>query len=149
MDHIEKIIQKAMERGEFDNLPGAGNPLDLRENPFVPPDWQMAYRMLASNGFAPDVVEEDKVLRARMAELEKRLESFARRWDGWKRTPWRDAERSSRLAARQAFLQEYEEELRAINSSIHTFNAKAPGAMRRGTLPIAAMLNAAEARLPT
>ena len=141
MDPIEEIIQRAQERGDFDNLPGAGKPLDLSENPWVPPDWQMAYRMLASSGFAPDVVETDKALRARLAELEQNLDRFVRRWQGLPA-----AQHQAR--ARAEFLRGYEEEMRSINSSIHSFNAIAPRAMNRGTLPVASLLDAAKARLP-
>jgi hypothetical protein len=31
---IERMIRESMDRGEFDNLPGAGEPIDLTENPF-------------------------------------------------------------------------------------------------------------------
>lgn len=34
---IDKVIRKAIERGEFDNLPGAGKPLDLSDAD--DPDW--------------------------------------------------------------------------------------------------------------
>ncbi|HWE60382.1 MAG TPA: DUF1992 domain-containing protein [Chloroflexota bacterium] len=148
MDPVEEIIRNAQERGDFDNLPGSGKPLDLRENPFVPPEWQLAYRMLASSGFAPDIVEDDKAMRARIAELEKRLETFVRRWTNWRRSPWSEGQRLERLAAREAFLRDYAEEARAINSRIHMFNAGAPVAMHRGALPVAALVAAAEERLP-
>lgn len=143
MDLIEKKLQEARERGDFDNLPGAGKPLDLSENPFVPPDWQMAYRMLANSGFAPEVVEIDKALRETMAELAASLDRFAARW-GW----LSPAERQARLDERAAFLRRYEEDVRALNSRIHSFNYSAPGAMRRGTLLVDRTLAAAAARLP-
>ncbi len=49
---IEAIIQKGMAEGAFDNLAGKGKPLDLRENPFVDKDWQMAFHILEQQGFA-------------------------------------------------------------------------------------------------
>lgn len=142
MDPIEEIIRRAQERGDFDNLPGAGKPQDLSENPWVPPDWRMGYRMLAGAGFAPGVVADDKELRARIADLPDRLERFARRWDRWTAE-----ERRARRDQRDAFLREYEEEIRAINSRIHGFNAMAPGAMSRGTLHRVRLMDAAERRL--
>ena len=148
MDPVEEIIRKAQERGDFDNLPGSGKPLDLRENPFVPPEWQLAYRMLAGSGFAPDIVEGGKALRARIEALEKRQETFVRRWNGWRQSSWSEEQRLRRLAAREAFLREYAEEARAINNRIHLFNANAPMAMQRGALRIAALLATAEERLP-
>ena len=42
----ERRIDEAVARGEFDNLPGAGQPLDLYEDPLVPPEARMARRIL-------------------------------------------------------------------------------------------------------
>jgi hypothetical protein len=43
---VEKQIREAMEAGEFDNLPGKGQPIDLTENPFEDPDLRMAHHLL-------------------------------------------------------------------------------------------------------
>jgi len=45
----EQRIAEAVERGELDDLPGAGRPLelgplDLGEDPLVPEDLRLAYR---------------------------------------------------------------------------------------------------------
>jgi len=148
MDHIEEIIKRAQEQGAFDNLPGAGKPLDLRENPFVPEDWRLAYRMLAGQGFAPTIVEDNKALRARIEALETSLSTFTRRWESQRSAAPSESQRAWRLAARQTFLQEYQEEIQAINSRIHSFNASAPRAMARGTLPTARLMEAAISQLP-
>ncbi|RME59693.1 DUF1992 domain-containing protein, partial [Candidatus Parcubacteria bacterium] len=43
----EQRIREAQARGELDDLPGAGKPLALEEdNPFVPPELRMAYKVL-------------------------------------------------------------------------------------------------------
>ena len=148
MDHVEKIIQRAQEQGYFDNLPGAGKPQDLSENPFVPEDWRMAFRLLKSNGFAPDTVEYDKALRAELAGVDARLEAFGRRWDRWLRTSWdTPEERDEHLAARERFFEEHEHEMRALNHRVHAHNARAPRAMQIGALAIARQLAAARERL--
>lgn len=144
MDLIERKIQEARERGDFDNLPGAGKPLNLDENPFVPAEWRLAYSMLASNGFAPDLVESDKALRKALAELASSLDHFAERWN--RLSP---ADRQARLPERAAFLRRYEADTRELNSRIHGFNHAAPTAMQRGTLLVDRTLAAAAARLPT
>jgi hypothetical protein len=89
------------------------------------------------------VVEDDKALRARIAELESSLERFGKRWD-----LLAPKQRRDRLQQRDTFLHEYEDEIRAINGRIHSFNALAPGAMNRGTLPVSKMVDAAKQRLP-
>src|SRR5688572_20500638 len=65
---VEKKIREAMEKGEFDNLPGKGEPLDLSENPFEDPQLRMVHKLLRQAGFAPAWIEERKDIEA---ELEK------------------------------------------------------------------------------
>ena len=47
---VESIIKEAMERGEFDNLPGEGKPIDLTAYFDTPEDVRMAYAMLKNAG---------------------------------------------------------------------------------------------------
>lgn len=42
-----------MARGEFDNLPGAGQPLALDEDPLLPEELRLAYRLLKNAGYLP------------------------------------------------------------------------------------------------
>jgi hypothetical protein len=42
----ESRIREAMEQGQFDNLPGAGQPLNLEEYFSTPEDLRMAYSIL-------------------------------------------------------------------------------------------------------
>lgn len=73
-DVVEQRIREAQERGEFDNLVGQGQPLNLRENPFVRPAWRLAYRILTNAGFSPDWIELDRTVRAELAQCHKLLE---------------------------------------------------------------------------
>ncbi|WP_243439429.1 DnaJ family domain-containing protein [Fundidesulfovibrio soli] len=50
----EERIRTAMERGEFDNLSCAGQPLDLDDDAHVPPELRMAYRLLKNGGYLDD-----------------------------------------------------------------------------------------------
>ncbi len=71
---VEKTIREAIERGEFDHLPGKGKPLNLDENPYAPEDWRMAYKLLSDAGMAPEWVEQSKDIRAAMEALAKWLD---------------------------------------------------------------------------
>lgn len=53
----ERRIAEAVSRGEFDDLPGAGQPLDLDDDALVPEDLRLAYRILKNAGFVPPEVE--------------------------------------------------------------------------------------------
>jgi DnaJ homolog subfamily C member 28 len=74
---IDKKIREAMEAGEFDNLAGTGQPIDLSENPYEDPDWRTAHRLLRNAGFAPSWIEERKDIDA---ELEAARIVLARAW---------------------------------------------------------------------
>ena len=53
----ENRIREALEQGQFENLPGAGHPLDLEEYFSTPEDLPMAYSILKSANCAPPEVE--------------------------------------------------------------------------------------------
>lgn len=58
------MIKDAIARGEFDNLSGAGKPLDLDAYFNTPEDLRMAFSMLRSNDFVPEEVEMLKEIEA-------------------------------------------------------------------------------------
>ena len=68
---VEQRIQDGIERGLFDNLKGAGKPLKLDDDAFVPEDMRMAFRLLRTNGLAPLWVELNKEIRDDLARLER------------------------------------------------------------------------------
>ena len=67
---IENKIREAMEKGEFDNLPGQGQPLDLTAYFNTPSDLRLGFAMLKGAQFVPPEVE----LRH---EIERLLEQLA------------------------------------------------------------------------
>ncbi len=65
----DRKIREAMEEGAFDHLEGAGEPLNLDENPFEDPSVRMAHRLLRNNGFAPAWIEEGREIDAEIRYL--------------------------------------------------------------------------------
>jgi hypothetical protein len=53
----ESRIREAMEQGVFENLPGAGKPLDLEEYFNTPEEWRLAFSILKNARCAPVEVE--------------------------------------------------------------------------------------------
>jgi len=68
----EQKIRDAIERGELDNLPGAGKPLDVAEDPLIPEDMRVAYRILKNAGFVPAELQLAKEIH----DLERLVESL-------------------------------------------------------------------------
>ena len=62
----EQKIAEAERSGALRDLPGAGLPLDLYEDPLIPEDLRMAYRILKNAGIVP---QEVTMLRE-LAQLE-------------------------------------------------------------------------------
>ncbi|MEK8090644.1 DnaJ family domain-containing protein [Thermithiobacillus plumbiphilus] len=60
----EERIQEAMQRGEFDNLPGAGKPLQIEDLSMVPAELRMAYKVLKNGGCLPPELELHKEIRS-------------------------------------------------------------------------------------
>ena len=138
----ERRIQEAIEAGVFDNLEGMGKPLaDQEDNPFVPEDMRVAFKILQNSGYAPDwmtlaqEIEEDRErlswsadyhfrsLREELAEIGSNPYAVKRLRAELDRL--RDMHRRASRQHRQA--------IEAINRKINTFNQ---------TVPIASLLRA-------
>jgi hypothetical protein len=72
----DRKIREAMEQGLFEKLDGAGEPLDLTENPFEDRAQRMAHRLLRNNGFAPAWIEEGREIDAEIRHLRAHLNRF-------------------------------------------------------------------------
>ena len=53
----EEKILAAIERGEFEDLPGQGKPLVLDDNSLVPEELRAGYRLLKNSGYLPPELE--------------------------------------------------------------------------------------------
>jgi hypothetical protein len=72
MKIAERRIREAQERGEFEDLPGRGEPLDLKDDSFVPEDLRLAYKILKNADCLPPELEAKKEIR----QMEDLLESI-------------------------------------------------------------------------
>lgn len=123
MSSIEEHIRRAIEEGKFENLPGAGKPLQLDQDPFEDPEWRLAYHMLRSSGYTLPWIEE----RGEIQEaLEQARETLKRAW------VWRDrlpAEPTSRSVADQEWrraVAKFRDQLTEINRRIAAYNLHIP-----------------------
>ena len=114
----EKSIREAIEKGEFDNLPGKGQPLDLSENPFEDPDLRTVHRLLRNAGFAPAWIEERKDIEA---QFELACTTLANAWGLYRPdgvTPNNDEwERN---------LAEFRAKVAELRQRVQIYNLKAP-----------------------
>lgn len=104
---IDEIMKEAMQRGDFDNLPGSGRRLKLEDDPNTPEDMKLAYKMLKENDLAPDWIAQGKALEQEHEKLIARIERLE---------PDVDATRMSALR----------KDVERYNRDILTFNLKLP-----------------------
>lgn len=60
---VEKRIKEAQKKGDFDDLPGHGEPLEYKEDRHIPEDLRLAYKILKNANCLPPEVEEKKEIR--------------------------------------------------------------------------------------
>jgi len=66
----DERIREAIDRGEFDDLPGKGKPLKLEDDGHLPPDLRIAYKILKNADYLPPEIELRKEIRNTEALLE-------------------------------------------------------------------------------
>lgn len=57
---IEKRIKSAQQKGEFENLPGAGKPIIFENDSHIPEDLRLAYKILKNANCIPPEIELKK-----------------------------------------------------------------------------------------
>ena len=124
---VDKMIREAMERGEFDDLPGTGQPIDLSENPFEDPELRTVHRLLRNAGFAPAWIEERKDIDAELQRLRATLlrakSLYGQGGDLVDDVRWQRAAK------------EFREKVGELNQRIRLYNLKAPAtAFHRKTI---------------
>lgn len=65
---IEEKIKEAQERGDFDDLPGKGEPLDLEDESRIPEDLRLSHKVLKNANCLPPELELRNEIR-QMADL--------------------------------------------------------------------------------
>lgn len=75
---VEQRINEAAARGEFNDLPGAGAPLQFADDVLVPEEVRVANRILKNAGFVPPAVEQLRALRGLQEEFDRVTDPAAR-----------------------------------------------------------------------
>jgi DnaJ family protein C protein 28 len=121
---VDQKVREAMERGEFDDLPGKGKPVDTSENPFEDPELRMAHRMLRNAGFAPSWIEERKDIDA---EFEVARQDLVRVWTVLQNAIGTENEKRARIRWEKA-LSLFRTQTGELNRRIKVWNLKVPAA---------------------
>lgn len=113
---IDKIIREARERGEFDNLPGKGQPLRWEDETHVPEANRMAHRLLKNNNFTLDWIALGQELDAEYEQIRREIEQARA-----ERTAGKISAAKWPLVARALA-----EKIRALNRKVIGYNVRVP-----------------------
>ncbi|KAJ8686442.1 hypothetical protein QAD02_022236 [Eretmocerus hayati] len=119
---VEDLIQEAMSRGEFSDLPGIGKPLKNNasaENPYVDFVTHKLNQVLIDNGFTPEWIQLSKEIRQETDELKKLLTEARNRLG---ELPLTDEEKSSW----DIKLNDLKDTVKRINNKIDKYNLLVP-----------------------
>jgi len=126
MSDIEDHIRKALEDGKFDDLPGKGKPLNLDDNPYADPDWQLAHHMLKSGGFTLPWIQARQEIDA---QVEAARTTLARAWE-WRGRSLQSSQPYPQVEAEwQRAIRAFEEQVEKINQKIFDYNLQTPSEM--------------------
>ena len=120
--NIDEQIRQAMQRGDFDDLPGKGKPLDLSENPHVDPGWRMAYRMLKENGYSLPWIENRRSIEL---DFESTLKSLRQNWNLRQNAIGQRSLMHAEKVWQQA-LQKFRDDVERLNKRIRNYNLEVP-----------------------
>ena len=60
---VEKRIKEAQERGDFDDLPGHGEPINIEDDSNIPEDLRLVYKILKNANCLPPELQLRKDIR--------------------------------------------------------------------------------------
>ena len=122
---IERILSEAQEQGLFDNLEGAGRPINWADESLVQDEWLVSFRIMREHGCAPEWIELHKEIGE---ELKKAREVVKRAWR-WRRdrlSAARDGQRRYVGEEWRRAHSAFAENIAELNAKIADFNLTVP-----------------------
>ncbi len=116
---IDDIIRKAIEEGQFDNLPGHGRPLNLHEDSHTPYELRGAYRIMRQAGATLPWIGQRKQIEA---DIEEARQFLRRAWQ-WYTKQGNTRQAQERWRADQL---QFQQMVKALNRRIRDYNLIAP-----------------------
>lgn len=123
---MDELIEEAMRKGDFDNLPGHGKPLNLSKNHFAQ-DTELAFGLLKKNDYTlPWIAQRQEIL----AEIDQFREGLGQMWADYS-AEYRLNQDKMAAGALEAGWRHYlnndvEQAVQRLNKKINDVNLKQP-----------------------
>lgn len=138
----ERKISEWIENGGLIDIPGSGQPQELDDDPFVPDEMRLSFKILKNAGVVPDWAELGNAVDAERDAIELWVERNVRALNGIKHSSGgvgNVAAVTGRRRARRvaAIVAAYERRLEELNALIDRLNVAAPvSIIQRQPVPI-------------
>ncbi len=133
---VEQAIRDMIERGEFDDLPGAGKPLKLDEDETTPRHLRMAYKLLKDNDLEPEWIMAEREIDEKRTHLRNEVKRGWRAYRGAVADAERADDRERRDSVERAWRQvegTLQQAAEKFNKAVLNFNIKVPKAIGQKT----------------
>ncbi|HSH01027.1 MAG TPA: DnaJ family domain-containing protein [Anaerolineae bacterium] len=125
-NEIEEQIEEAMRQGKFDNLRGAGKPLDLKKNPYAAEEEDLAHQLLRDNQYTLPWISARTDVLTRIEQLKT---DMARAWAYYYEAYRAAGGPGERVALSMAWdrrIEAWEQGIVVLNREIELANLKNP-----------------------
>lgn len=125
-DYVNQQIEEAMRAGQFDNLKGKGKPQDLRRNPFVPEDQELAFNLLSNNDLVPGWISDRTAILKAIEQWRENAQRLVLPYHHQLQTEMSEQSRVQLQERWTAQVQRWETEIRDLNKRINVVNLQQP-----------------------
>ncbi|MFL7840067.1 MAG: DnaJ family domain-containing protein [Candidatus Promineifilaceae bacterium] len=125
-DLIDDLIQEGQQRGLFDNLAGAGKPLDLKSDLYSN-DSKLANDLMKEHNVLPQWLARRNTVSLVIEELRDKIGRHWQRHEQAYRLTQDDTRRKALSLSWRAQCRAWEEEIKGINKQIDEYNLRRPG----------------------
>ena len=123
MYSVEKNIQQAVDRGDFDNLDGKGKPIKLAQYPYEDPDLRLSYHIIHNGGFSLTWIENRKSL---LKEIHLARQILLHAWERCSPDTETDSPTAVFETSWQAATTMFTAQVESINTKINRNNLETP-----------------------
>ncbi|KAK7110342.1 dnaJ homolog subfamily C member 28-like [Littorina saxatilis] len=117
---VEDMIQESMKRGDFNNLPGQGKPLEYSpHNPFVDTTTHNINKILVNNGFAPEWIMLQSEIRKEIHQARQTIAIIHYKLDNKSRS-------SKDVKMWKASVTKFNQQISEVNIKINKYNLIVP-----------------------
>ena len=127
---VDRLLEEAQQTGQLNDLPGAGRPLNLDNDPYTPSDMKLAHKLIKDHDLLPEWMLLGKDIEALRERLLDNMRRGVRAYQGALADAARSAQAFDRRQQAETTwnraVKAYEAHAEKLNREILRYNLKVP-----------------------